>query len=379
MLCALDTPARVYMLVGGLLRYNTINYWLLVTLVLGLSYVRRMHDPHTRLLQLFVLLVGVGLIVSPNLTFGLQHFLNIAAPFGLLVYFAPAASSAVIWFWLGISTGIVGALGGLLYYLQRGSLAYINGNAWALFPLTAMFAICLAYPFAMELRRGRLALMLLTVVNCAWVFLSGSRGGLLMALVCVAYLILVMRGVGGRLTLLIIAGIVAVAVSTQFTDLQAHALHRIDRLFNSQVSLVSRTSGRSELMRGGFAIFLDHPFGVGTGGFAHAWSQLPPSLRLSFGRGQEFQSHSAWLKVLAENGIPGILLFAAYVGSFLVAGVLSRERQHWVLGLLVTIVLSSAFGTTEFQSKGLWFLAAGATTLLHRRRIAALRRERHEE
>ena len=379
MLCALDTPARVYMLVGGLLRYNTFNYWLLITLLLGLWYVRRMHDPHTRLLQLFVVLLGIGLIVSPNLTFGLQHFLNIAAPFGLLVYFAPAASSATVWLWLGVSSGMVGAGGGLLYYLQRGNLAYINGNAWALFPLTALFAICLAYPFAMELRRGRIALMLLAVVNCAWVFLSGSRGGLLMALVCMAYLILVMRGVGGRLTLLIIAGIVAVAVSTQFTDLQAHTLHRIDRLFNSQVSLVSRTSGRSELMRGGVAIFMEHPLGVGTGGFAHAWSQLPPSLRIAFGRGQEFQSHSAWVKVLAENGVPGILLFASYVGSFLVVGVLSRERQRWVLGLLVTIVLSAAFGTTEFQSKGLWFLAAGATTLLHRRQIAALLRERQQE
>jgi hypothetical protein len=379
MLCALDTPARVYMLVGGLLRYNTFNYWLLITLVLGLSYVRRIRDPHTRLLQLFVVLLGIGLIVSPNLTFGLQHFLNIAAPFGLLVYFAPAATSAVLWLWLGISTGVVGTAGGLLYYLQRGNLAYINGNAWALFPLTAMFAICLAYPFAIELRRGRLTLMLLTVMNCAWVFLSGSRGGLLMALVCVSYLILVMRGVGGRLTLLLIAGIVAFAVSTQFTDLQAHALHRIDRLFNSQVSLVSRTSGRSELMRGGYAIFLDHPLGVGTGGFASAWSRLPSALRLRFGQGQEFQSHSAWVKVLAENGVPGILLLASYVGSFLVAGVLSREPQRWLVGLLVTIVLSSAFSTTEFQSKGLWLLAAGATTLLHRRHIAALLRERQQE
>jgi hypothetical protein len=326
-----------------------------------------------------VVLLAVELLVSPNLTFGMQHVLNVAAPFGLIVYFAPAASSALAWYWLGVATGAAGAAGGLLYYLQRGQLTYINGNAWALFPLTALFAICLAYPFAMELRRGRLTLMLLTLANCAWVFLSGSRGGLLMATVCVMYVILVMRGVGGRLTFLLVAGLVALAVSSQFTDLQAHTLHRIDRLFDSQVSLVGRTSGRSELTRGGWAIFVENPFGVGTGGFAHAWSQLSPSLRLSFGRGQEFNAHSAWVKVLAENGMPGIIMLIAYVGSFLVVGVLSHERQRWMLGMLVTIVLTAAFATTEFQSKGLWFLAAGVTTLLHRQRIVALLRERREE
>jgi hypothetical protein len=379
LLCALDTPSRVYMLVGGLLRYNTFNYWLVITVILGLSLVRRLNDPHSRLLQAFVLLLAVELLVSPNLTFGMQHVLNVAAPFGLIVYFAPAASSALAWYWLGVATGAAGAAGGLLYYLQRGQLTYINGNAWALFPLTALFAICLAYPFAMELRRGRLTLMLLTLANCAWVFLSGSRGGLLMATVCVMYVILVMRGVGGRLTFLLVAGLVALAVSSQFTDLQAHTLHRIDRLFDSQVSLVGRTSGRSELTRGGWAIFVENPFGVGTGGFAHAWSQLSPSLRLSFGRGQEFNAHSAWVKVLAENGMPGIIMLIAYVGSFLVVGVLSHERQRWMLGMLVTIVLTAAFATTEFQSKGLWFLAAGVTTLLHRQRIVALLRERREE
>ena len=379
MLCALDTPSRVYLLVGGVLRYNTFNYWLVVAIVLGIALLRRLNDPHSRLLQAFVVLLAVQLLVSPSLTFGMQHVLNVAAPFGLIVYFAPAAASALAWFWLGIATGVVGAAGGLLYYLQRDQLTYMNGNAWALFPLTALFAICLAYPFAMEMRRGRYALMLLTLANTAWVFLSGSRGGLLMSLVCVAYIILVMRGVGGRLTFLLIAGLVAAVVSSQFTDLQAHTLHRIDRLFDSQVSLVGRTSGRSELMRGGWAIFVEHPFGVGTGGFAHAWSQLSPELRLSFGRGQEFNAHSAWVKVLAENGMPGIMMFIAYVGSFLVLGLLTRESQRFLLGALVTIVLTAAFTTTEFQSKGLWFLAAGATTLLHRRQIVALLRERRDE
>lgn len=374
-LCALDTPSRVYLLVGGLLRFNTFNYWLLAVAVLSLGFLRRARDPHTVLLKLFAGLLVVELLLSANLTFGMQHVLNLSAAFGLLAYFAPAVASPSLWYWTGVTSGVLGAGGGLVFYLQRTTLPPINANAWALFPLTALFAICLAFPSAAEVRRGRLVLVLLAVVNWAWVFLSASRGGLLLATVCLLFLILLTRGVGGRLGFLVVAAVLGFAVSTQFTDLQASTLHRIDRLLNSEISLVGRTSGRSELVRGGWAIFVKHPVtGVGTGGFAAAWADLGPELRLAFGRGQEFQSHSAWLKVLAENGVPGIVLFAAYVGSFAVVGLRALAWPRIVLGLLVTVALTVAFTTTEFQAKGLWFLAAGATTLLHRERFAALLR-----
>ncbi|HEU4628913.1 MAG TPA: O-antigen ligase family protein [Gemmatimonadaceae bacterium] len=377
-LCALDTPARVYLLSGGLLRFNSFNYWLLAVMAISLPFLQRVRDPHSRLLQLFVLLLTVELFVTPNLVFGLQHVLNIAAPFALLVYFAPAAEGLVVWYWLGMATGMTGALGGLQFYLQRATLPEINPNAFALFPLTALFAICLTYSAARP-RRGQLLLILLATVNWAWVFLSGSRGGLLMATLCIALLVFLMRGLGGRMSLVVYGVIGALVISTQFTDLQEHALHRIDRLFDSEISLVSRTSGRSELMRGGWEIFREHPFGVGTGGFADSWARLPSWMHLRFGRGMQFQSHSAWVKVLAENGFPGILLFAAYVASFAIAGLLARDWRLAIFGSLVTLVLAAAFGTTEFQAKGLWFLTAGATTLLHRPLLsAALRRPRIE-
>ena len=59
----------------------------------------------------------------------------------------------------------------------------------------------------------------------------------------------------------------------------------------------------------------------------------------------------------------GFLLQAAFVASFAATGWRARGSSR-SLGLLVTVVLSVAFLTTEFQGKGLWFLAAGMLTVL---------------
>ena len=75
-------------------------------------------------------------------------------------------------------------------------------------------------------------------------------------------------------------------------------------------------------------------------------------------------AHAGWIKILAENGLPGISLMGAYLVSFVVAGWRSRHRDLLMLGLLVTLVFGLGFTTTEYQSKGLWFLAAGVMALL---------------
>ena len=129
----------------------------------------------------------------------------------------------------------------------------------------------------------------------------------------------------------------------------------------------SRTSGRSDLALGGWYIFQEHPLGVGTGGFGDAWSTLNRREGLSdFREGARTAAHSAWIRVLAENGIPGILALFGFVFSFAVIGWRRRSSGAFPLGLLVTFTLAVAFLAHEFQGKGLWFLVAGAMTLLRR-------------
>jgi O-antigen ligase len=212
-----------------------------------------------------------------------------------------------------------------------------------------------------------MALLALTGVNGIWVFLSGSRGSSFVALCCALY---VVKQQGVSLQSLGVAAAVlacGIVVSGQFLSKGTFATDKVLKLFESDRSLTNRTSGRSDLALGGWYIFLDHPLGIGTGGFAPAWARLGARRGLSgFHMDTEFPAHSAWIKVLAENGLPGILLLTAFVGSFAVVGLQARNSKAAAIGILTTFTLALAFISTEFQPKGLWLFAAGSTFLLSR-------------
>jgi O-antigen ligase len=367
MLSTLDAASRVFLLEGGLWRWNTVNYWLLVVMVLSLPYLVRLKDGQSRILQAFLLLLTLELAVSADRRLGAQHILGLAVLFGLLVYFTRAARDEQIWYWLGVVNGTLAAATGLVFYLQIEQLPYINPNAWAYVPLTGIFAICLGLLCGRPRLRAQITLLLLATVNVVWIFLSGSRGTLLIAVTSLVILAVAVRPHRRRAAFLAGSLLVAIAITTQFAHLQALGLERVGLLFDPDRPLVSRTSGRSDLMIAGWNIFLSHPLGVGTGGFSDAWADLGDlGGRLTFERtGEETQAHSAWFKTLAENGVPGIVLLAAFVGSFAVVGWRRSRRDPnlRLLGLLVTAALSVGFVSAQFQGKGPWFLAAAAMTL----------------
>lgn len=366
MVCTLDALTRHFLTTSGFLRWNTFNYMLLVVMLASALFVLRVADPHSKILKAFAGLLVAELIFSPSLENGVQHVLGIVSLFGLLVYFAQAYDEPDIWYSAGLVNGLSGAVGGLFFYLTRTSLPEINPNVFTFFPETALFCICLGFGRASAHRHGQLVLGLLAIANFSWVFLSGSRGGLLIAAVCMLFVLFAMRSVTQRLTYVAAGIVIAVAISSSFADLEQYSVGRITKLLDDDQSDAARTSGRSDLARAGIHIFERNPLGVGTGGFAVTWSKLGyiPGVS-SFKRGEEFQAHSGWIKVLAENGWPGSLLMFAYVGSFAFFGFRARRSGMLGIGLLTSSTLAVAFLSTEFQGKGFWLLAAAATVMLH--------------
>ncbi len=364
MLCTLDSVSRAYLMTGGLLRWNAFNYWLVVVMLLHLGWLVRLRDPQIRLLQVFIVLLTVELVFSTDLTGGAQHVLNIATVFGLLIYFARASRDREVWYWSAMVSGVVSGLGSLVFYLQQESLPTINANAWSFFPLTSLFAACVYFARPVRRRRSRL-LVILAFVNAGWVFLSGSRGSIFICVVCLLFILARLRQVQGSALTLVAAALVVIAIAGQFVGQERQAVSRLTNLFDRERSMMNRTSGRWDLALGGWYIFLDHPLGVGTGGFPQAWAALRNRQEISAFEGAEKQAHSGWIKVLAENGIPGILVFIAFVLSFAVLGWRQRRAGMFLPGLLVTLVLSVAFLADEFQGKGLWYLG-GAIILFTR-------------
>lgn len=374
-LCILDPLARVYLLTGGLLRWNSFNYWLLLMMVLYLPFLLRLRDPHSLALIAFVSLLLIEIIISPDMANGVQHAMGIIGVFGMLIYFVRAGEDRRMWFWMSTIGGLIGAIGGLIFFMQSAGLPRINENAWAAFPLTALIAVVLGFPSAARLRRGQPTLLALAAVNLTWIFLSGSRGTLLIGICCFMVLLVTLSGVRQR-TIAILAGVmIALAAASQFSGLQERTIHRLTKLFTTEhavagnYSLAGRTSGRSDLAIGGWYIFQQHPLGVGTGGFPNAWSNLGRHYTLVYGRGEEKAAHSGWVKTMVENGAPGLLLLLIYVFSFALVGMRQRSWFLWRLGMLTSVVIATALLSTEFQAKGIWFLAAGATAFLHRQRL----------
>ncbi len=378
MLCVIDGPARVYLLTGGVLRWNTLNYWLLLVMLLYVPFLIRLRDRHSILLTAFIGLLVVDLSITNNLVEGLQHILGIFITFGLLIYFVRAGTDKRMWFWTSTIAGLIGALGGLSWFFQRMHLPQINENAWAMFPCTALFAICLGFPYAVSMKRGQATLLSLAVVNLMWIFLSGSRGTLLIGACCIIVLLLTMRGLRQRTVAILCGALIIFVAAARFSQMQERATFRLFKLFTTDeplsgnYSLSSRTSGRSDLAIGGFYIFEEHPMGVGTGSFKLAWKNLDRHDNMGdYARGELRAAHSGWVKVLAENGVLGILLMAAWVGSFAYGALKTRKRVLRRLGLLTSLALFAALLATEFQSKGLWYLAAGATVFLERDSVEA--------
>lgn len=359
LLCTLDPLTRNLLLSGGLWRWNTLNYWLVIVVLLNLRLFLRLNDPNTRWLQAFWGIMALMLPLSVYFSDGVQDLLNVGATLGILIYFVKASRNSQVYFWQGVVNGMAGALGGLTFYIQLGNLPYINPNSWAAFPMTALFSIALALPGAKDIRHGRPILLFLAAVNVIWIFLTGSRGSLLTALVVVVYYLIVLRSFSWT-TLFLVVGSMAVFWASNFLwERETYALSRIQRLFDPTYTLAERTSGRSIIAETGLKIFQERPLGIGTGSFRAG------AILLSIQGGAARPAHSGWIKTLAENGIQGIFIMVFMVGSFLVVGWQRRDRYCFAIGLLVTTVLAVSFVSKEFQGKDLWYLVAGAIPLLN--------------
>jgi O-antigen ligase len=365
-LCTLDAITRVFVLTGGLFRWNTINYLMLVAIAVGIPTLIRRGDSISRVLLIFIGFLGYNLLGSKDIEAGIQHILAAVSYFGLLVYLLRGTNKRETWHWIAIISNTVAALGGLVYFLQVDNLPKMNANAWAHFPLSALFSVCCASAVPENTPRRRSLLWGLFIVNFVWVVLTGSRGGITIALCCLWYMICRIVGLSRRMMFLASMAILGSLVANQFGERQEYVMHRLDKSVSTEYSLSSRTSGRSDLAIGGWRMFQEHLItGVGTGGFAVAWKNLTNRYGLgNYAMNRESEAHSGWVKTFAEGGIVGIVLHVAFVLSIWRAGAATRMRPLRQLGLLATLTLSVGFLSTEFQGKSLWYLTACSAVII---------------
>ena len=332
-LCTLDPVVRLLLMRGGFLRFNTLNYVALLALVVFPRTLARWRNAQVRLLVVLIFILTIGLLFSPGRELGVQHLLNLVSLLGILVYLRRAGSSSKNWLWLGLVGGLSAACVGALFYLQSSKIDYVNSNAWVYVPLGGMLTVCLAAAAGKPRRLRALTLASIAIVNAMWVLLSGSRGGLLVAIVCVCFLLVTLKDAQVRLAMVLAGGMAVLAMGAWFADQELNMLDKISTLLDSSRSASKRTDGHFDLALGGWNVFVRHPLGVGTGGFAPTWAELGSRENvLAFRSGHEMQAHSAWIKTLAENGVLGFLCLAVWVASFLWIGWRSGRKNAFRLG-----------------------------------------------
>jgi len=202
--------------------------------------------------------------------------------------------------------------------------------------------------------------------------LTGSRGaivGLAMALVAAFFVAGQGRRAGmATAAVLVVLGGVAVFV----TVAPPETVHRITRSDTTG-------SGRTDIWRVGWRMVEAHPLtGVGVGNFSVSTIDylLRPGAtkRAVYIVDEPKVAHNIYLEVLAELGLPGLVLFLVIVlisghsaivaaRSFRWSG--DREGELLARGLAVALagLLAAAFFSSELFSKQLWLLLAIAVTL----------------
>src|SRR5690606_20366556 len=144
--------------------------------------------------------------------------------------------------------------------------------------------------------------------------------GILLCLIAMSFLLLKLPRMSHRVMTVGVAVVLGSVILTRFVEENEYTATRLEQTFDSSTSISKRTSGRSDLVAVGWQMFLDRPLGNGTGSFARNYARASLDQGVEFHAGREMAAHSAWVKVLAENGLPGILLLIAFCCSFVWVG-----------------------------------------------------------
>ena len=221
---------------------------------------------------------------------------------------------------------------------------------------------------------GRTGCGLLTVLLAVSIGLTGSKAGILAALL-VALLGLAMMWLGTRneagrqwaasLPLNGMCWMLFVAVLTfaafgaskaRFAEMETAA----EAIASEQVVVNSSSAGRVAVWRTSWEILREYPFGVGTGDVESELMQRYASKGLRYAADRKLNPHNQWLQVGVALGWPGILVFTlAMLSVFRWA---YRERQGLALLCAILVMFHAAFESVFEVQRGvvfiLWMLMA---------------------
>ncbi|MCB0689389.1 MAG: O-antigen ligase family protein [Saprospiraceae bacterium] len=368
---AVDPVMRTYLMGGVLFRYHSFDYLLLSLVLINFLYGGRVHLKPIRIYMFLLLWMIIGLLISKDIVLG---GLSIVGYLGFLAFYL------ILWHAVdspgfgdilhdGLRYGILASLlFSMLFFLSFGIEVfrqdlfdefggdYINPNSFSYMPLAGIvFSTLLVKLFGHSARKQ----LIIQLILFGIIGLSGSRGSFIVGGLAIFF------SLSGaiRTTRLVFVRIIAYFIlsfsATLLKTSGVYTLERLSTFFQEEKDLSTASSGRSEIAFIGFQMFKSRPLvGLGTGSFRETFAELTASYQY-FGsdflrkkQGDRIAAHSAYVKVMAENGLIGLILLTGFLLSIYKAR--TKDNFHIIAFSILVISLLS----TEFNAKVPWFICA---------------------
>jgi O-antigen ligase len=327
----------------------------LLTAVIS-ARIRRWHPYHAAAL-LFIVWSGALVLTHPREIPGKYWtFVQLFLMIWMIWELAPSRGRLLALFSAYVLGAYVAALDTILMYLRQGGLlrrfaaggADPNDLAMILalgLPMAWYLGMSYRRPFVQWACRGYL------IVAVIALGLTGSRGGMVAAMVALLIVPLTLTKLSpGKRMLGMVLLCVALAVAVSYTPSTL-----VERLASTSSSVSEGTlGGRGRIWAAGLKAFTLRPFlGYGTGMFKAA---VAP-----FGVGQI--AHNAFLSVMVEEGLIGLLIFLAMLAMvFLELMNLRGFERRFALVLFATVIVAMLPLSWEDDKAG-WFVLAALVGL----------------
>jgi O-antigen ligase len=326
-----------------------------VGVVLMSGRLRRWHGLHVAALLLLLWTGGELFLfhVGQRLPYKYTTYVQLFLVLLIIWELAPSRSRQIGLMTAYVSGAYVAALATLLLYRSSGGqlrrFAAVGSD-----PNSLAMTLALAVPMAWYLGVTSRSLILrwacrgYLIVALVAVALTGSRGGMLATIVALMIIPLTMTRLSpGRLTAAISVLAVAGALAVVYVPEKI-----VQRLASTGTEVEDLTlGGRFSIWRAGVKAFAQRPMtGYGLGGWRTAVSPwLGPDPQVA---------HNAFLSVLVETGIVGLLLYSTmFVAVLLALMRLPTLERRFALVLLATLVVTMMPLSWDDQ-KAVWFVLA---------------------
>jgi O-antigen ligase len=323
------------------IRFEFIYAAILSLFALNYTMPSSYQCPLTKHLILYFLVVVIQIPFSYNVENSWQVFVDRFIKFAFMGWFIVSfvKSPKGLVFFIGAfmlacmkmgQEGFIGQMTGSLVWQNQGVMRlhgstplYVHPNSFSGMALGTLPFIIAFFPIANRYVKALLAVMAVFAANI--ILFTGSRTGYV-ATVFLA-LFLVYKSKVSKFKVITAIAIVAIIVAIVAPE---EYVGRFKSIYNPAEQAEGRSrESRIQIMKDAWAIFLDHPFGVGVGAFPHI-------RRVVFKRFQD--THNLYLEIATNLGIQGVIVFGLLIYKMLallnqISGSAAKKRKEILEGL----------------------------------------------